>query len=82
MAEIWARFLKLGLFVFQAQVEVERLSVLKITKMKELVLKKRLELDEVCKSAHLEPDVNLAVDKLIAVIDSGIQWYLVVAWNM
>jgi len=50
---------------------VERLSVLKITKMKELVLKKRVVLEEVCKSAHLEPDVDLAADKLIAVIDSG-----------
>jgi len=42
--------------------------------MKELVLKKRLELEEVCKSAHLEPDANTAADKLTAVIDAGIYW--------
>lgn len=64
----------------QAQVEVERLSVLKATKMKELVLRKRLELEEVCKSAHLEPDINLAADKLIAVIDSGIQRHHIYFW--
>ena len=51
--------------------EVERLDVLKKSKMKELVLKKRLDLEEVCKSAHLEPDANTAVDKLIAVMDAG-----------
>lgn len=57
----------------QAQIEVERLDVLKKSKMKELVLKKRVELEEVCKSAHLEPDDNTAADRLIAVIDAGIE---------
>ena len=56
----------------QAQIEVERLDVLKKSKMKELVLKKRLDLEEVCRSAHLEPDANTAADKLVAVIDAGI----------
>lgn len=55
----------------QAQIEVERLDVLKKSKTKELVLKKRLELEEVCKSGHLEPDANTTADKLIAVINSG-----------
>lgn len=56
---------------YQAQIEVERLDVLKKSKMKELVMKKRMELEEVCKSAHLEPDANTAAEKLIAAIDSG-----------
>ncbi|XP_024380460.1 65-kDa microtubule-associated protein 1 isoform X1 [Physcomitrium patens] len=55
----------------EAQIEVERLDVLKKSKMKELVMKKRMELEEVCKSAHLEPDANTAAEKLIAAIDSG-----------
>ncbi|XP_024402200.1 65-kDa microtubule-associated protein 1 isoform X1 [Physcomitrium patens] len=55
----------------EAQIEVERLDVLKKSKTKELVLKKRLELEEVCKSGHLEPDANTTADKLIAVINSG-----------
>jgi protein regulator of cytokinesis 1 len=40
--------------------------------MKELVLKKRVELEEVCRSAHLEPDPNTAEEKLVAMIESGI----------
>ncbi|KAG0560898.1 hypothetical protein KC19_9G023200 [Ceratodon purpureus] len=56
----------------EAQIEVERLDVLKKSKMKELVLKKRLDLEEVCRSAHLEPDDNTSADKLVAVIDAGI----------
>jgi protein regulator of cytokinesis 1 len=39
--------------------------------MKELVLKKRMELEEVCRNAHLEPDPNTAEDKLVALIESG-----------
>jgi Ase1/PRC1/MAP65 family protein len=40
--------------------------------MKELVLKKRLELEEICKHAHMEPDMSTAPDKITALIDSGI----------
>ena len=39
--------------------------------MKELVLKKRLELEDVCRNAHMEPDMNTAPEKIIALIDSG-----------
>jgi len=39
--------------------------------MKELVLKKRLELEDVCRDAHMEPDMNTAPEKIIALIDSG-----------
>jgi protein regulator of cytokinesis 1 len=59
--------------VCQAEIEVERLDVLKKSKMKELVLKKRLDLEAVCKSAHLEPDANTSADKLVAIIDAGIE---------
>ena len=59
------------LSVEQAQIEVERLDVLKKSKMKELVLKKRLDLEEVCRCAHLEPDSSTAAEKLVAVIDAG-----------
>lgn len=63
-----------GVFLtLQAEVEVERLDVLKASKMKELVVKKRMELEDVCRNAHLEPDVNTTEDKLCALIDSGRQ---------
>lgn len=61
----------IGDFMCQAEVEVDRLQLLKISKMKEIVLKKRLELEEVCRNAHLEPDVNTSEDRLVALIESG-----------
>lgn len=39
--------------------------------MKEIVLKRRLELEEICKTAHIDPDISTAPDKAIALIDSG-----------
>ncbi|KAF8718514.1 hypothetical protein HU200_025286 [Digitaria exilis] len=52
--------------------EVERLTKQKASRMKELVLKKRLELEDVCRNAHMEPDINTAPEKIIALIDSGL----------
>jgi protein regulator of cytokinesis 1 len=40
--------------------------------MKELVLKRRLELENICKKAHMEPDPSTAPEKIVALIDSGI----------
>ncbi|XP_031497648.1 65-kDa microtubule-associated protein 6 isoform X1 [Nymphaea colorata] len=56
----------------QATEEVERLSKLKASKMKELVLKRRSELEDICQKAHLDPDMSTAPEKSIALIDSGI----------
>lgn len=39
--------------------------------MKELVMKKRSELEEICQMTHIEPDTSTAADKLNALIDSG-----------
>jgi protein regulator of cytokinesis 1 len=55
----------------QAEIEVARLDALKASKMKELVVKRRMELEEVCRFAHIEPDASTMEDKLIALIDSG-----------
>ncbi|KAL4196055.1 hypothetical protein AMTRI_Chr04g181460 [Amborella trichopoda] len=56
----------------QAEAEVGGLGKLKSSRMKELVLKKRSELEEICKKAHIEPDMSTAPEKSIALIDSGI----------
>lgn len=56
----------------EIEAEVQRLMKLKAGRMKELVLKKRLELEEVCRVAHMEPDMSTASDKLCALIDSGL----------
>ncbi|XP_027929558.1 65-kDa microtubule-associated protein 3-like isoform X2 [Vigna unguiculata] len=41
--------------VIYVEKEVERLQELKSTKMKELLLKKKLELEEICRKTHLTP---------------------------
>ncbi|PIA63693.1 hypothetical protein AQUCO_00201206v1 [Aquilegia coerulea] len=56
----------------QATAEVERLIELKASRMKELVLKKRLELEEICRKLHIIPDMSTTPEKSIALIDSGL----------
>ncbi|KAJ7942785.1 65-kDa microtubule-associated protein 6 [Quillaja saponaria] len=56
----------------KASAEVERLTKLKASRMKELVLKKRSELEEVCRVTHIEPDPSTAAEKSNALIDSGL----------
>lgn len=52
---------------------MERLTELKASRMKELVMKRRLELEEICRMTHIEPDTNTAAEKSNALIDSGIK---------
>lgn len=40
--------------------------------MKELVFKKRSELEEICRLTHIEPDTSTAAEKASALIDSGL----------
>ncbi|WOG83605.1 hypothetical protein DCAR_0102782 [Daucus carota subsp. sativus] len=56
----------------QASEEVERLTKLKASRMKELVIKKRSELEDICRKTHIEPDSSTAAEKSIAMIDSGL----------
>ncbi|XVE91852.1 hypothetical protein REPUB_Repub01dG0047100 [Reevesia pubescens] len=56
----------------QASAEVERLTKLKASRMKELVLKRRSELEDICRMTHIEPDASTAVEKSNAMIDSGL----------
>ncbi|XP_071686419.1 65-kDa microtubule-associated protein 6-like [Rutidosis leptorrhynchoides] len=56
----------------QASEEVERLSKLKVSRMKELVMKRRSELEEICFKTHIEPDSSTTIDKSNAMIDSGL----------
>ncbi|XP_022992883.1 65-kDa microtubule-associated protein 6-like [Cucurbita maxima] len=56
----------------QASAEVERLTQLKAGRMKQLVLKRRSELEEICRMAHIEADPSTAPEKSNALIDSGL----------
>ncbi|KAL9678259.1 hypothetical protein QQ045_016101 [Rhodiola kirilowii] len=55
----------------QAEVEVERLDLLKASKMKEIAFKRQAELEEIYASAHVEIDQEAAREKILSMIDSG-----------
>ncbi|KAG1327748.1 65-kDa microtubule-associated protein 5 [Cocos nucifera] len=55
----------------QAELEVERLNVLKTSKMKELILKKQNELEEIRRSVHVDVDGDAAQEMLLRLIESG-----------
>lgn len=54
----------------QIEEEVLRLEEMKASKMKELVMKKRTELDEICRKTHLVPEYS-ALEYAMEAIDSG-----------
>ncbi|MCD9645096.1 hypothetical protein HAX54_033772 [Datura stramonium] len=56
----------------QVSAEVERLTKLKASRMKELVMKRRAELEDLCYKTHILPDSSTAADKSSAMIDSGL----------
>ncbi|XP_060184190.1 65-kDa microtubule-associated protein 6-like [Lycium barbarum] len=56
----------------QVSAEVERLTKLKASRMKELVMKRRAELEDLCYKTHIQPDSSTAADKSTAMIDSGL----------
>ncbi|XP_004495425.1 65-kDa microtubule-associated protein 3-like [Cicer arietinum] len=58
-------------FMNCVEVEVSRLEELKSSKMKELVLKKRTELEEICRKTHLVPEIDGAVEYAVEAIESG-----------
>ncbi|KAF5959891.1 hypothetical protein HYC85_001100 [Camellia sinensis] len=53
------------------EAEVCRLEELKSSKMKELVLKKRSELEEIFRNTHVNPESNSALEIAIEAIESG-----------
>ncbi|KAJ0240476.1 65-kDa microtubule-associated protein 6 [Hirschfeldia incana] len=56
----------------QVSAEVECLSKLKASKMKELVMKRRSELEDLCRLTHIQPDTSTSAEKSSALIDSGL----------
>ena len=57
--------------IIKAEVEVERLDLLKASRMKEIAFKKQAELEEIFVCAHIEVDPDAAREKIMALIDSG-----------
>lgn len=55
----------------QTEAEVERLNILKASKMKDLVFKRQVELEEIYKRVHMDVDSDTARQILISLVDSG-----------
>lgn len=57
--------------ILQVKAEVSRLEELKVSKMKELVLKKKGELEDICRKTHLIPESDSSIDSAINAVESG-----------
>lgn len=55
----------------QAEAEVERLDQLKASKMKELFLKKQIELEDICHKTHMEIPSRSEMHNIMNLINSG-----------
>ncbi|XP_065876155.1 65-kDa microtubule-associated protein 3 [Euphorbia lathyris] len=58
-------------FINYVEAEVYRLEELKSSKMKDLVVKKRTELEEICRKTHMVPEADTAIDYAVEAIESG-----------
>ncbi|OVA07703.1 Microtubule-associated protein [Macleaya cordata] len=58
-------------FINYIEAEVSRLEELKSSKMKELVLKKRSELEEICRRTHMVAEADCGLEYAIEAIESG-----------
>lgn len=61
-----------GKYSVQVEAEVSRLEELKSSKMKELVLKKRFDLEEICRKTHMVLEADGVMEYAIEAIESGI----------
>ena len=64
------------------EAEVERLTELKTSRLKEIMMKRRKELEDICKNAHIEPDVSTAPEQTNALIDSGSILCILLKYNL
>ena len=59
------------IFCLQAEAEVLRLQQMKSSKIKEVLFKKRLQLEEICRGAHMVVEDHNSIDFSIETIESG-----------
>lgn len=57
--------------ILQAEAEVSRLQQMKSSKIKEVLLKKKSDLDELCRRAHIVSDEHSAMDFSVEALQSG-----------
>lgn len=71
-----------NLHILQTEVEVNRLNVLKASKLKELIFKRQSELEEIYKGVHMEVDSDKARQILTTLMESGLVCYLFFYFQM
>ncbi|CAL5397983.1 unnamed protein product [Camellia sinensis] len=59
-------------FISYAEAEVSKLKQMKSSKIKDVILKKRSDLEELCRKAHMVAEAHDAVDYSVEAIESGI----------
>lgn len=59
------------MLTLKVEIEVSRLESLKSSKLKELVFKKRLELEDICRKTHLLPESDNAMEMALEAIETG-----------
>ena len=59
------------MLTLKVETEVSRLESLKSSKLKELVFKKRLELEDICRKTHLLPESDNAMEMALEAIETG-----------
>ncbi|KAK4357621.1 hypothetical protein RND71_023231 [Anisodus tanguticus] len=57
--------------IHQGETEVRRLDQLKASKMKELFLRKQIDLEEICKRSHMELPSRLEMENIMKLMNSG-----------
>jgi hypothetical protein len=58
-------------FFLQVEAEVSRLGQLKLSKLKELVMKKRLELEQICSQTHMVTEALSVMESSVEAMKSG-----------
>ncbi|CAI9103769.1 OLC1v1002317C1 [Oldenlandia corymbosa var. corymbosa] len=58
-------------FIKYAEAEVSRLQEMKSSKIKEVLLKKRMQLEQLCREAHMVVDAHKSIDYSVETIESG-----------
>ncbi|XP_071736411.1 65-kDa microtubule-associated protein 8 [Rutidosis leptorrhynchoides] len=70
------------MIIEQAEAEVERLDQLKASKMKELIIKKQTELEEICRRSHMKVPSVSEMDHVVNSINRGEMDYVDLLKNM
>lgn len=70
-----SKLTQLKLCGFQIENEVKRLETLKTSKMRDLVLKKKFELEDISARAHIVERFNTEIESILTALETGIFFF-------